>query len=622
MELTALQINFAPQEIPFYLELGVLAGILGALFNQGIIAFLTLNCGLRLPVPVRVGGAGLVCGIAFALLPHEFRDSAGLREMLTTGEATWQVTAIAFVAQFLLTLVAYGSGAPGGFFAPVLILGASLGYLVGLSQAHLLGVSPPITYALAGMGTFFGAVVRVPITGIVIVFEMTTDFNLVLPLMIGSAVAYLVAEKLAPGSLYDRLLEWRGIHLETASEGLLTALTAADVMQRRVETLTPQMRLAEAVQAFSRSQHHNFPVVQEGKVVGIISQKDLTDASSVEETLIQAIMTPEPFTVRPTQKLAEVLHLLTRYNFNCLPVTEGQHLVGIITHRDIIRAEANQLNGLVGQGGQPSYSVYQTRSPATGQGRLLVPLSNPDTTAMLVKMALAIARAHHYELEYLQVIVVPSNCIPAQTPVQTTRSRRLLRQAVQLAKGSQIPVHTQIRVAHDVSQAIIETVKERHIDLLLIGWKVSTATSERIFSRVVDTVIRQAPCQVLVAKLSEQPRFERWLVPIAGGPNAKEAVRLLPALTSLANTPKVNICQVFTSTAPDTNELEHAVRWLKERLKAQVVATPVSAANVPEAIISLAGQDHSDVIILGASREGLLQQAIKGNIPETKLLCI
>ena len=186
-------------------------------------------------------------------------------KMLTTGEATWQVTAIAFIAQFLLTLVAYGSGAPGGLFAPVLILGASLGYLVGLSQGHLLGVSSPVTYALAGMGTFFGAVVRVPITGIVIVFEMTTDFNLVLPLMIGSATAYLVAEKLAPGSLYERLLEWRGIHLESTSDRLLTALTAADVMQRRVETLTPQMSLAEAVQAFSRSQHHHFPVVQEGK---------------------------------------------------------------------------------------------------------------------------------------------------------------------------------------------------------------------------------------------------------------------------------------------------------------------------------------------------------------------
>ena len=150
-----------------------------------------------------------------------------------------------------------------------------------------------------------------------------------------------------------------------------------------------------------------------------------------------------------------------------------------------------------------------------------------------------------------------------------------------------------------------------------MGWKGSTATPERVFSRVVDTVIRQAPCEVLVAKLSEQSRFDRWLVPIARGPNAKEAVRLLPALTSLADTPRIYICQVFKpATAPDTTELEQAVRFVK-KLKAQVVATPVTTVSVPEAIISLARQESSDVIVVGASREGLLQQVIKGNIPET-----
>ncbi len=77
-------------------------------------------------------------------------------------------------------------------------------------------------------------------------------------------------------------------------------------------------------------------------------------------------------------------------------------------------------------------------------------------------------------------------CTPSETSVQTTTSHRILTQAVRLGESLEIPVHTQIRVAHDVAGAILETVKERHIDLLLMGWKGSTSTPGRVFSQVVD----------------------------------------------------------------------------------------------------------------------------------------
>ena len=350
-ELTALQTNFSPQEIPFYLILGVLAGLLGALFNQAIIASLSFNRRWsRFGLPVRVGFAGLICGLAIAFLPIPFRDSTGLRETLTAGELSAPVTIVAFIAQFILTLIAYGSGAPGGLFAPSLLLGASLGYLVGICEHSLLGITTPTTYALAGMGTFFSAAVRVPVTAIVIVFEMTADFNLVLPLMIGSVVAYLVGEKVAPGSLYDRLLEWNGIHIqkEPTTQGFLAQLSAADVMQRQVETLSSNISVAEALQTFSHSIHRNFPVIENGQVIGIVTPKDVGNISSLSldgNTPISEIMTPEPVTVHPADTLAYVLYLLNRNDLNCLPVTEGRKLIGIITRSDIIRVEAEQLSG-------------------------------------------------------------------------------------------------------------------------------------------------------------------------------------------------------------------------------------------------------------------------------------
>ena len=662
LQLAASQTSFSLTEIPFYLVLGVLAGLLAALFNRGIIVSMTFYRGLRLSLPLRVGLAGLISGVVLALLPVTFRDNTGLRELLVTGESSVYTAAIAFIAQFILTLIAFGSGASGGLFAPSLILGSALGYIVGTIEYNILHFGLPITYALAGMGAFFSAVSKVPITAIVIVFEMTTDFNLVLPLMFGSVTAYLVADKVAPGSIYDRILEWKGIHLEkqTPTEGFLTELTAEDVMQRRVETLSGQMALDEVVQAFSRSHHRGFPVVDDGgKLVGIVTQTDLAKMRDLHlpgGTPLSAIMTPKPVTVRSSNSLGYVLYLLDRYKLSRLPVMDGRKLVGIITRADIIRVEADYLNAETSQTGpqpEPSYVVYQTRSPSTGQGRLLILLSNPQTAALLLQLAAAIAKERDYELECLQVILVPRHSSPAETLVNTTKSRRLLRQAESLGRKWKIPMHTQIRATHDLEQAVLETIKERHIDLILMGWKGNTITPGRIFGNVVDTLIRQAPCEVVLVRLGgnsaaslheehqtlnaeqqethlgdppgrpytehQMPQFNRWLVPMAGGPNARAAIQLLPALVTLGDASEIRLCQVFalSESEPDITILEQASHELvhHRNFSSPVTAASVKASSVAEGVIDLVKTNHFDVVILGASREGLLQQAINGNIP-------
>ncbi len=247
----------------------------------------------------------------------------------------------------------------------------------------------------------------------------------------------------------------------------------------------------------------------------------------------------------------------------------------------------------------------------------------------------AIARDRHYELECLQVILVPRHTSPAETQVKTAKSRRLLRQAEILARTWQIPIHTQIRVAHDPAQAILEIIKERHIDLILMGWKGNTITPGRIFGSVVDTVIRQATCDVVLLKLGEEkdkikkdrrilyfptptPQFNRWLVPMAGGPNSQVVIQLLPALVTLGDAPSIQLCQVFQpSETADITVLSQAMRYLLRRrnFSGSVTTAPVHASSVSEGVINLVKKNHFDVVVLGASREGLLQQAIKGNIP-------
>ncbi|WP_042490591.1 chloride channel protein [Anabaena sp. PCC 7108] len=629
LELMHYSSKFSLLEIPIFLLLGVLAGLLGALFNRGLIFSIKTYNRLHISLPLRVALAGLMSGLIVSLLPEYYRDNAGLREYMIATQPNLLLAAITFISQFILTLIAFGSGAPGGLFAPSLILGSCLGHIVGVFESQLLGLGSSTTYALAGMGGFFSAVSKVPMTAIVIVFEMTTDFNLVLPLMIVSVTSYLVADQVVPGSLYDKLLQLNGIKIQKDApiEGILTQLTAQDVMQQRVETLDAEICIDEVMQAFSRSHHRGFPVVENNKLVGIITQSDLQNLYPFKHTPLREMMTPKPVTVTPKQTLSNVLYLLDRYQISRLPVVDGQRLIGIITRADIIRAEVDHINcetGVSGPQPEPSYVVYQTRSPSVGRGRLLVTVANPDTAETLLKMAATIARDRHYELECLQIILVSRHSSPSATRVRTAKSRRLLKHAENLAKKWDIPIHTQIRVAHDVAQAVLETIKERHIDLIFMGWKGNTSTPGRIFGTVVDTIIRQAACDVVLVKLgnlADVNHFNRWLVPMAGGPNAPIAIKLLPALVTLGNNPEIRLTQVFkpSELKPDMRVLEESTRQLMRHrnLHSTVVAAPIQADSVAEGLINLVKTEGYDVVVLGASREGLLQQAIQGNIPET-----
>lgn len=633
LHLVAPSTSFSVPEIPFYIILGGLAGGLGLVFNQGVLTSLSLNLRLRgLNLATRVGLAGAIVGIVTAALPAVFWNKAELRELLFAGQASWELAGLAFIVQFVLILVAAGSGAPGGLLVSTLVLGAALGYLVGTWEQQILGLGLPTAYAQVGMGAFFGAVVRVPITAVVLVFEMTADFNLVLPLMISAVTAWAVSEAIDSRSLFDRLLIWKGIEIERkpSNDSLWAELTAAKIAQSRVETLTSQLTLTEALAAFSRSSHHSFPILDDGRLVGILTQKDLANLPPPDpdrEVTIAEIMTPNPICVRPNDLLAHVIDLLDRYNLSSLPVTEGRRLVGIITRTDIIRAEVNYLHGAAGQSEfkpEPSIVVWQERMPGTGRGRLLVPLSHPDTAEILLRMALAIARERHYEIECLYIEVVPRHLAPSEAHFDLQAGRQLLRQALQMGRAWQVPVHRQIRVGHDVSAAILDTIGSQYIDLVLMGWKGNRLMPGWVFSQVVDTLIDRAPCDLMLVKigraaLAHGAKLDRWLVPMAGGPNAQQAVALLPALTALSTRPSIELCQVYPSQAAtaDREQLTTTAQQLKRRIDGTVTTTPVDGQAVVPAIIELAARGDRQVILLGVSRESLLKQAIGGNIPET-----
>ncbi len=626
----AANIHFHVNEIPFYGIVGVLTGLGGALFNRSLmLSSKIFRRGVGLPIPMRLALAGLICGAIIASLPPQFRDNAGLRGILSAGTADNYLVALAFLVHGSLTLVAFGSGSPGGLSAPSIIMGTALGLLVG-NWADSWGlVHNASTYALVGGAGFFCGVARTPVSAVILIFELAGNFEIVLPLMIVSVVSYFVAERVYPSSIYDHILAANGIDLSYRSDSKtsLTNLRAADVMESKVETLDSNMSLQESIVAFAKSHHRGFPVLSDGKLVGIITQTDLAAAQAKKldgSVPISAIMTPNPVTISAQSSLSEVLYLLDRYQLSRLPVTMGRELVGIITRSDIIRAESQQLAGTIGTLRQPSYPIYQTRSPSTGRSKILVLVNNPKTVPTLMEIACTIAQAHEYEIECLHIITVNRNRSPMETPVESGKARRLLRQAQQAAKQWQMDIHTQIRVAHDTTQAVLEVTQQERVSLILLGWRGKDFTPGRVFGDVVDVLIRQAHCHLMVVRLDPSLKpigsWNRWLVPIGGGPNAQIAIQeFLPALIKLGNQSHIDLCQVFKPGQDnvDIKLMQADADFLKGKVRCPIHIHKLIADKIADSIIEFATQQQIDTIVLGASREGLLKQVVRGNIPET-----
>ena len=338
----APSIYFDPVDLPFYLLLGVVAGVLGAVFNGGILGALNFNRNvLRIPVTLKVGLAGLLSGAIIALMPEAFHNYAGMRALIIAGQTDYQMVILAFLEFYLLTLIGYGSGAPGGLFAPSLALGSAIGYLVGYFEQTVMGTGSTATFALVGMGAFFAGVARTPLTAVVITFELTTNFALLTPLMLSCVLSTAVAELVSKGGLYDHLMRWNGIHLQGPGSNNLRTMKAQDVMHKHVDAFASKLLIKDVLSSFAASSQRGFPVVDKGVLVGVVTQTDLAklgQSEALEKTTIADIMTARPVAVNPFDSLEDILFLFSHHKFTWLPVIYHEKFRGIILQSDVLNA--------------------------------------------------------------------------------------------------------------------------------------------------------------------------------------------------------------------------------------------------------------------------------------------
>ena len=316
--------------LPEYLKTpigGALLGLSGLLFFQ-------INRGQGWDVPGNP--------IAFFGVGYEAMEWALL------GQGTVLLLLGMTAIKILATSLTIGSGGSGGVFAPSLFIGSMLGGAFGHVSHSLFPnvTATPGAYALVGMAAVFAGAARAPITSILILFEMTDDYRIILPLMLATVVSTVLAEHLSRESIYTLKLLRRGVRLEQGRDiDVMQGVLVGEAMSTRVDTVSADLSLVELEQIFAESHHHGFPVLDEhGELFGVVTLQDLGRAAeqgALARRTVRDIATRSVLTVFPDEPMWVALKRLGTRDVGRLPVVDRRNprrLVGLIRRSDIVRA--------------------------------------------------------------------------------------------------------------------------------------------------------------------------------------------------------------------------------------------------------------------------------------------
>ena len=330
--------------------LGVLGGLVGALFLFALRACASLYARSGLPRPVAMATAGLALGLVTLRYPEIVGN--GREAIAALFVRPWGIEAVLalLVLRLIVTPLAVGSGTVGGVFTPTLFLGAMLGHAFGAGvQALAPGLgTDPAAFALAGMGFLLAGTTHAPLTAVVMVFEMTLDYGMVVPLLLGSAVATLVAKRLTANSVYTEALQRKA---DEDPAGALDVLRVADLVRSDQVTVAPGLALPQLLDAFVASRRNHLYVVDErGGFLGAVNLHDVNEAlraAGGAGTLVATDAMRKRFEVTtPEESLPRVLERFAAQECERLPVLrdlDSRQLVGTISKRDILSVYSLEL---------------------------------------------------------------------------------------------------------------------------------------------------------------------------------------------------------------------------------------------------------------------------------------
>lgn len=369
-----------PRELLGYVVVGIAAAGLGIAFIRGeaaaVAAFTWLRRRLWRPLTLAIGGLGV--GVIALVVPEVLGTGTdlpaidGMRDpihhILTVGMGLgWSAVGalvVLLIAKFMATMLTVGSGSSVGTFAPALFVGATLGATVGTAidtALPMAGVDPR-AFALVGMAAGFSAAARAPLTSILIVFELTGDYGMVIPLMLACGIATWLSERVEEDSVYTHPLHQRGIvHGVIDDVDVLQTVTAGEAMTTNHPTVLDVLSVGELRELFAETGSHGFAVVDGGhRLVGVVTRTDLAAAGTVpsvragrravDDLRVTDIATNRPIVVHPDDPVHTAVHRMAALDIGRIPVVERRtkRLLGMVRRGDVVGAYKVGLNHHLG----------------------------------------------------------------------------------------------------------------------------------------------------------------------------------------------------------------------------------------------------------------------------------
>lgn len=340
--------EFFPTELPLYLFLGAFAGAISPLFMKTLWR---TDKAFKRAVPslwIRLPLAGLLVGAIGIWFPQVWGNGAETLKSITQQEIQWKFLIALLVLKPLATAIMVGGGAPGGVFTPTLLVGACAGGILGSVFARFWpwAHATPVEYTLVGMGAALAGTTHAPLMAIFILFEMTLDYDAVLPLMVSCSVASILSKRIHPDSIYTEPFYRQGILTTKIPEAhLLSATFVRDVMRPAAprDSVLPTAPFADVADSFMNSTaKHLYVADAEKRFLGAIRLHDVKSIYHEEKKmrfLIAQDLAQDGFaTASPDERISQVLDRFLADDCERLPVVEGAHrrLVGTVSKNDIL----------------------------------------------------------------------------------------------------------------------------------------------------------------------------------------------------------------------------------------------------------------------------------------------
>ena len=334
----------SPLEMPAYIALGVIAGVLAPWFLRSLKRAEEIFIATKLPLVARMTLGGLIVGALAIQVPEVCGNGYSVVVTILKGHVLWTTLLLFLACKWLATASSFGSGAPGGVFTPSLFMGAGAGFLFG-QAVHAIwpsGAVDPRAFALVGMGAFLSAVSHAPVMAVIMLFEMTLSYDIILPLMLCSVVAYYTAKGLEGRSLYSEVLKKKAA--EVSGDAGFGRGQVAELMKSKPPTLSRHAHFAEIARMFLATRVNNLYVTDaQERFLGAVSLHDikpyLGEPELAELVIANDILREEFPRVGPESTLSEALGRFLNFEAERLPVVDPSgKLLGSLSKGDLLLA--------------------------------------------------------------------------------------------------------------------------------------------------------------------------------------------------------------------------------------------------------------------------------------------